>query len=1349
MPETVVFTTLPRSIDTKARELRVAVHVGPRLQPPGASGLLGDQQETSFLDWPAAVRSMTWKVELGTGESFDAALAAGVLDSAMWQALFPSSLLVRPFILPTFTGVVKSWPVQHVANPVLDNYLATVRGNPVINPDPTAIESRYIPMSLRKPKTGESVMKYHYDRLEQRRRGGITSRAIEPKASALQQNLLQAVTFHNRELDAELSGRSSTAGPSGGSGAGESGEASVPVAPETEFHLLVSYLHDRPLLLRPLGLVLDLVVTLPSGFSPPSAGETTIRAVPQWSRAAENPPPPRTRVLIGPRTLEAKPKGTTIASGRAVLTDPAYSFYDWDVDSAALRTFNFANTVADEKFGGRAGADREADGTLDSRPPALTTNGLVLAKLGRGVEVDSRLSGFEAFNRGLLDGSIELHAEDLLRGYRVDVLDLDGDKRWRSLMRREGSHTIRATGKAVPVDDEGILSLSVSQDESDANADVRVTEVMTQWTGWSLSVPRPHAEIGSDGTPVNHRTLADRDGAEANTAAHIARYPVEDALQAPRGSLTRLRYNHRYRFRLRTVDLAGDSAVPHTSSSTLHASGAVPYTRHDPVSPPQLLFREPPTEGESADVLVIRSDYNTAASSTVPSLRIVVPPKVAQQIVEHAGLLDTTNGLDPALYGDIAARDRASLATVPERLPRVRRGADPRVGQDTMYFSRSDLTVPYFPDPEISGAKFVDLPGGEVSPVPFYPTGEAFPNARTFELRVVEGSHAPTLEPPTLDRRYYRLTVALPKAATKRVGLSASVNETTPTSHGLFGALREAGATPEEMETLGTSAIAGILWALSPQRTIRLIHAVRRPLKAPRFNTPAIYQTHDRSAAHIRDLTFGMDRASTGSVALDFTWNEQVDGGPGKAIPSVALRSFSLSPNIGITDGEDQTAIAHNFDLGDTRHRVLTGRPTARSRFVEYFRERMTIALPADGSPVARISGINQGSVVVQQSAGGEVYEEGIHYVVDYAAGTIRRTKTSDGPDAKPDGIPASPIEVSYLAGDFHRTAAIARTLIMKSTARPAPPKFAYAVPAFEWSASRSGDVRTSVRSGNRLRVYLERPWFSSGEGEKLGIVFWPRPLRYSGARPANLEKLVSTRATDPLYGAEAAASEFGPASFPGATIVPGILDEVSANSAVAIATYPVAYDAVKGLWYADVRFGQEVYSSLVRLALVRYQEQSISDAYKISRVRLTEYLVVPPSRTVEVNHADNSPTCTVRVSGQGMTAVKGVDTPVRVVAAMQTKDGDIPDPDLGWRTITRNVGGLTIPVTYQLSPTVLNDGRVFWSSGEIEVPVGTDRIRIDEYERMRTDHDESEAAVVGNRIVFTDHVAIQRQVRF
>ena len=66
------------------------------------------------------------------------------------------------------------------------------------------------------------------------------------------------------------------------------------------------------------------------------------------------------------------------------------------------------------------------------------------------------------------------------------------------------------------------------------------------------------------------------------------------------------------------------------------------------------------------------------------------------------------------------------------------------------------------------------------------------------------------------------------------------------------------------------------------------------------------------------------------------------------------------------------------------------------------------------------------------------------------------------------------------------------------ATIRPAAPDVKALIPTFTWtdsgvSAGMSAARITSSRTrSTALRLVLRRPWFSTGEGERIGIVFWP-----------------------------------------------------------------------------------------------------------------------------------------------------------------------------------------------------------------------------------------------------------------
>ena len=56
---------------------------------------------------------------------------------------------------------------------------------------------------------------------------------------------------------------------------------------------------------------------------------------------------------------------------------------------------------------------------------------------------------------------------------------------------------------------------------------------------------------------------------------------------------------------------------------------------------------------------------------------------------------------------------------------------------------------------------------------------------------------------------------------------------------------------------------------------------------------------------------------------------------------------------------------------------------------------------------------------------------------------------------------------------------------------RPLAPDVVYVVPTFGWQRQTDTNLKRSVRFGGGLRVYLHRPWFSSGDGELLGVALW------------------------------------------------------------------------------------------------------------------------------------------------------------------------------------------------------------------------------------------------------------------
>ena len=97
------------------------------------------------------------------------------------------------------------------------------------------------------------------------------------------------------------------------------------------------------------------------------------------------------------------------------------------------------------------------------------------------------------------------------------------------------------------------------------------------------------------------------------------------------------------------------------------------------------------------------------------------------------------------------------------------------------------------------------------------------------------------------------------------------------------------------------------------------------------------------------------------------------------------------------------------------------------------------------------------------------------------------------------------------------------------SSARPAAPDVLYALPTFRWERNDKGAIRTHVRRGKAVRVWLRRPWFSSGDGELLGVVLEPA-LKLPGSWTFD-EASIGVTATELLAAEGPAHRKVGPAS--------------------------------------------------------------------------------------------------------------------------------------------------------------------------------------------------------------------------
>jgi hypothetical protein len=179
-------------------------------------------------------------------------------------------------------------------------------------------------------------------------------------------------------------------------------------------------------------------------------------------------------------------------------------------------------------------------------------------------------------------------------------------------------------------------------------------------------------------------------------------------------------------------------------------------------------------------------------------------------------------------------------------------------------------------------------------------------------------------------------------------------------------------------------------------------------------------------------------------------------------------------------------------------------------------------------------------------------------------------------------------------------------------------------MPLFTWS--RGIDIfgkRFGKRTTSGLRLWLERPWLTTGENELLGIVAPTQSVVQDALLHTRLQNLVSRWGDDALERKlDAAPANLTAAHFTGEQhvktfVIPQAGKDAVGNAAQAdVLGFPVEFDKARGMWFADVRLAVDEPWPFVRLAVVRYQPES-RDGKEISPVVLADFAQLPPTRKV------------------------------------------------------------------------------------------------------------------------------------
>ena len=907
---TLMWTALPagmRRDEDGAWLGRVSVFLSPRLEV--TDGEMPLSAFPAFIDWPKTLRGLgekgiTFRVEAHDGKSVVASVTAAptigddvALDSDAWRAIFNDAIRVAPFDAPADTGrqgsALQTYDAGGVVRAIRDVYGRALAAELDIEAEPLTLAAFEVP----------------------------ATRLVAPGGVEGATPIEQFVRFYQAPEEKR---------PPVFAGEPE---------PCPDFHQVVAATGTHPLIMRRLGLVFDLDLPADRLAIDAAGGSLRIRVAPAnadfpetmhlslWTMAAFADATDESY-----RPFRAAPDRRLGSAGLAAFGADGMTVMQEQLEHATMALIQQARDTQDEEDAGETPAPL----------PALLQGGMRLAHaakpalMRRAIGEQARLEQTLMITRERMAAGAPtaeqdeeiLYAEHVTRGYRVDVQDYDTGP-WRSLCRRSvGYH---AGGWSWPpadaaFDDEGVIEPTAFTDPRDPMADLHASEDLFEWDGWSLVVPRP-----------------ERAGAKEEEPAAGCGPSLTVDLTVPPGSLQPQRFGRCYRFRLRNVDLAGNSlsvaeAGGLTTENSEHVvvSDPVCCLRVESAKPPVVFRAQPRGPGEAGDVVVLR-DAESHEYRTREFRLHVLPPEVSVRIAEKHGVFDGLRG--PESWRLIAAH-RGDLAR--DENGEVREAITDR-----------EVFTPYLPDPIVRQATLSLPDDGGVVDMPRF--DDLPPHARGHELarscQLVVRSGRDRVRARVVGRQ---VIVEVPKGRVQTVHIAAKLDaddvallavghaDWHGTDDPAMGAMKK---------SLVDAAARGAAPLVAPSRPLTIIHATQRPLTAPAFGRPLILPRQPQSTgAILADNSLRFDRPSTGRIDVYAAWEDLVDDPAQDGWRTVSGALYAGGVRIGEDDGKPfdplelaespRSPLAHDF--GDTRHRLVRYRAQATSRFVEFYPQSLT-----------------------------------------------------------------------------------------------------------------------------------------------------------------------------------------------------------------------------------------------------------------------------------------------------------------------------------------------------------------------------------------------------------------------
>jgi hypothetical protein len=538
---------------------------------------------------------------------------------------------------------------------------------------------------------------------------------------------------------------------------------------------------------------------------------------------------------------------------------------------------------------------------------------------------------------------------------------------------------------------------------------------------------------------------------------------------------------------------------------------------------------------------------------------------------------------------------------------------------------------------------------------------------------------------------------------------------------------------------------------LTPCRELTLVHAVSKPLQPPAITLLCANRQIGETSAGLR-VSVEADRKSTGKVDIKATWEEWID-----------------DPNM-----DSLVKTPGNAQIGT----------------IDVPEEPDTDESPDSRAPIRHSTETDPAVYAFRQA-----FADTIHRHVTYFPVATSRFQRffKNQKDTKRFQLPGSGTDQ--------------QSVHILSTRRPPPPDIAYVVPLYDWKPKKK-DKRsfTSTRCGGGLRIYLRRPWYLSGENEKIGIVLWGEEQTQQNVAPVtpadSCVQLSSAKFAgdqgEPLlrhyvtrWGADPEWSDLVPTLAPlsamfaresfqedGLTQECGVpvhglsLEEIEpelskarsvghpvtipTNPApvvtlplpqptrypVSVVTYVPRYDSQKQLWYCDV-FLSEVPAYSCFIRLAVIRYQPYSLRHaECSHVSLAAFAQLPANRSVTVSRSTTKHSIEVEVRGN----CPG-DSALSLVDSKKRNEFDLivehARHDIDGPLHWQEEAGVTACVVEKCSDT--DHTLLCKKTVTFQQPRGKKRLVVKEYEWKNSDGDQSSAAggQPVRRLVFADVLSL------